>query len=216
MLIFFKHISICTQKYFIFALKKAPTDNSASRPASQQLEKWIVLDGDLDHPLLLDQVAFLQGRSISAHAKPTQIPETVKFIFETPTLNNICPAIISKALLVVQKDLDWKSVLETKVNEIALKYTVPQKKISFIHEASGRFFAELAQALESLEYRTVLHGNVRLGEISFANFVVAYISLLDCLLNRFIEELKQFSEGSFKLILENSKEMGEGNVYDYE
>ena len=144
------------------------------------------------------------------HTKPNRIPDTIKFIFETTTLNNISPGIISKALLIVQKGMDWKSVLDTKVNATSMKYTVPQTKISLIHECSTRFFKELSDSMESFSYRSVLHGNRFISEISFMNFIAAYVNLLDCLFHHYIDELKQFNEGSIMLMVESNA--NEGNM----
>jgi len=172
-----------------------------AKSTHKQFEKWIVLDADMNDTVLLDQVAFLKGRSLSTHASSSRLPDTIKFVFEASSLSNVSPAIVTKALLVVQRGLEWRSVLETKVNEVCVKYSVPQKKIALVHEMSGRLFGEWEAGVEALGFRSVLHGDVALARVSLCNFVFGYVNMVDCLLRRFVEELKRFDEGSVLTVL---------------
>jgi hypothetical protein len=109
--------------------------------------------------------------------------------------------------------VEWRSVLETKVNEVCVKYSVPQKKIALVHEMSGRLFGEWEAGVEALGFRSVLHGDVALAKVSLCNFVFGYVNMVDCLLRRFVEELKRFDEGSVLTVLEQGgKSEGKGVI----
>ena len=51
-----------------------------------------------------------------------------KFIYETTNLGHLSPSVISKLIVIVQVELDWPLVLEAKLNDLCLKYCVPQSK----------------------------------------------------------------------------------------
>lgn len=66
--------------------------------------------------------------------------------------------------------------------------------------------------IEELSFKSILHGNVSLSKISFKNFILAYINMLDCLLYQHIEDLKKFNEGIILLILKEDTSEGK-NTY---
>jgi hypothetical protein len=96
------------------------------------IEKWIILDSNLKDSLLIDQLTMMKSQLNLYPSSTNEIPNTVKFIIETPNLDNINPSIINRILLIVQQDLDFKHVLETKINEISVKYNIPQSKYNFL------------------------------------------------------------------------------------
>lgn len=54
--------------------------------------------------------------------------DNVKFIVETLNLDSASPSIISKSMLIIQQDLDWKHILESKITQVGLKYSLPKAK----------------------------------------------------------------------------------------
>ncbi len=202
------------ERNFMSTYEMARDQTRSNKPPHKQFEKWIILDAEMNDTVLMDQIAFLKSNSLTSHTRPNLIPDTVKFVFETSSLSNISPAIVSKTLLVVQRGLEWRSVLETKLNEVCMKYSVPQKKIALIHEMSGRLFGEWEANAESMGFRSVLHGGLPLSKVSFSNFVMGYVNLVDCLLRKFIEELKKFNEGSILSVLQQGGK-SEGKKSDW-
>ena len=155
------------------------------------LEKWILLDASIDDILLVDQIPLLKAQSNVSPSSTNKLPDTVKFIFETSNLNHINPSIINKCFLVVQPDLHWRGILESRLYTICLGYSVPQAKITILQEYSIRFFVDFQSQIEHLNYKSALHGNVSFNKLSFNTFIMAYINLVDCLLNKFVAELKR-------------------------
>jgi hypothetical protein len=93
------------------------------------IEKWIILDAvNLKDALLVDQLTTMKGQSNLYPSQSGEISDTVKFIIETPSMDGLNPAVVNRTLLIVQQDLDFKHVLETKINEISVRYNVPQSK----------------------------------------------------------------------------------------
>jgi hypothetical protein len=127
-----KIVSQCEDfHYSTWSLQKEQDLNKKFTYSS--IEKWIILDSNLNDSLLIDQITMMKSQSNLYPSSTNEIPETVKFIIETPNLDNINPSIINRTLLIVQQDLDFKHVLETKISEICVRYNVPQSKY-------GRFF----------------------------------------------------------------------------
>ncbi len=112
-----------------------------------KFENWIVLDSITDPILLDEQLCFLSKQSNRSSAVCQQLPgskfeqrldspesasfcwpDNAKFIVETSDLAEINPSLVGKAILVVQQRIEWKHVLETKIDEICFKYSVPQSK----------------------------------------------------------------------------------------
>ncbi|RNA43274.1 hypothetical protein BpHYR1_038795 [Brachionus plicatilis] len=117
--------------------------------------------------------------------------ENVKFIIETTNLDNASPSIISKSMLIIQQDLDWKHVLETKVVQIGLKYSIPKAKISILQEYAIRCFNQFESRVDLLDFKSIIHGNILIKSIGLNTFIFAYINLVDCLMKKFGAELKQ-------------------------
>ena len=81
-----------------------------------------------------------------------------------------------------------------------------------MHDYSSKLFAELSAHLSAHAYKSVLHGNAALSELGMANYVMSYMNVFDSLLRRFIDELKQFNEGSFLLVLEQAEHSDQGKL----
>ena len=120
----------------------------------KQFEKWVLLDSSINDTLMLDQILLLKSQSNAYHANTCKLPgkalnlffmldlkpfmqkisitlkkkDTIKFIFETSNLDNINPSIINKVLLIVQQDLNWRGILDSRLYTICLQYSVPQAK----------------------------------------------------------------------------------------
>lgn len=186
-------ITSCEQfHYSIQSLQKEHDVNK--KILFSTIEKWIVLDSEANDSLSLDQLTILRNQSNLDPAYTSRIPDTIKFIIETPTLRNLSPSLVNRALLIVQQDLDYKHVLETKLAEICFNYNVPQSKVSLLQEYSVRYFNDLHSTLDSLNYKSSLHNRTQLNKINFNNFIYSYAILVDCLMKRFDEQLKQASE----------------------
>lgn len=71
---------------------------------------------------------------------------------------------------------------------------------------------ELQQNLPLFGYKSILHGDVPLSMISFNNFIISYINIMDCLFKRFIDDLKQFNEGSILTALEQGNVEGKNGI----
>ena len=158
------------------------------------IEKWIILDSDINNSLLIDQVTILKNQSNIYPSYTCNIPETIKFIIETPNLDNLAPSVINRTLLIFQQDLDFKHVLETKLNEICLKYNVPQSKNSILQEYSVRYFNDLLPKMSLLSYKSMLHKQILLNKLNFINFIYSYSNFFDCLMKKFEVQLKQADE----------------------
>ncbi|CAF0731757.1 unnamed protein product, partial [Brachionus calyciflorus] len=186
---FSKLIGQCVSSYnSTYNLQKDQSNNK--KVNFKQIEKWIVLDSNIDEQTLVEQLALLNG-NVEPLSTPNKIPETVKFIIETPNLSNVSPSIISKTMLIIQQDLDWKYVLESKISQVGLKYSVPKSKVSILQEYAIRCFNEIKSRIDLLNFKSIIHGNLPLESISFNSFILLYVNLIDCLLKKFGTELKQ-------------------------
>ena len=63
-----------------------------------------------------------------------------------------------------------------------------------MQEYSNRFFTDLQSQMKTFTYKSVIHGNVLLNKMNFNHFVLNYVSLIDCLLKKFLNELKNANE----------------------
>lgn len=66
-----------------------------------------------------------------------------------------------------------------------------------LQEYSIRFFGEVHEKLDQLDYKSELHANMRLSRVNFVNFIITYSNLIDCLLKRHGDELKQTNDGKY-------------------
>ena len=185
-----KLITQCDNSY-ISAIKLEQEQSENKKIEYDQLEKWILLDSNINDTLMLDQILLLKAQSNAYFSNTNKLPDTIKFIFETSNLNNINPSIINKCLLVVQEDLSWRAILDSRLYSVCLGYSVPQAKITILQEYSIRFFVDLQSKITNLNYKSILHGNTSFGKLSFNTFILGYINLIDCLLNKYCAELKR-------------------------
>ena len=185
-----KLITQCENSY-ISTIKLEQEQSDNKKIEYDQLEKWILLDSNINDTLMLDQILLLKTQSNAYFSNTNKLPDTIKFIFESSDLNNINPSIINKCLLVVQQDLDWHAILESRLYSVCLGYSVPQAKITILQEYSIRFFVELQSKIANLNYKSILHGGKTFDKLSFNTFILGYINLIDCLLNKFCAELKR-------------------------
>ena len=44
-------------------------------------------------------------------------------------MGNLNPAVISKAMLIYQQDLEWSAVMDTKISKLCFKFSIPQSKL---------------------------------------------------------------------------------------
>lgn len=68
-----------------------------------------------------------------------------------------------------------------------------------LQEYSIRYFNEIHEKLEKLDYKSEIHGNLALNKLSFINFILTYNNLLDCLFLKFGSDLKQLNSGKNRL-----------------
>jgi hypothetical protein len=122
------------------------------------------------------------------------IKENTKFIIESTNLNHINPSIINKTLIIHQEGLEWHNILESRINEVCFKFSVPKSKTAILHEYSRRYFQDLHTDFKSLSYKSMLHGNIFLKDMSFLNFILSYSNIIDCLIKKHHEELKLNNE----------------------
>ena len=120
--------------------------------------------------------------------------ENTKFIIESNNLNHINPSIINKTLIISQEGLEWPNILESRLNEVCFKFSVPKSKTAILHEYSRRYFQDFHANLKNLSYKSMLHGNIQLNKMNFLNFILSYSNLIDCLIKKHHEELKLNNE----------------------
>jgi len=67
-----------------------------------------------------------------------------------------------------------------------------------LQEYSFRFFDETYEHMRTAghKYKSIVHSNRSLAQLSFNNFILAYSNLIDCLLQRNLSTLKEFVEGN--------------------
>lgn len=131
-------------------------------------------------------------------------------------------------MLIIQQDLDWKHVLESKIIQVGLKYSLPkakyniflyfwfyfinyfniQTRISILQEYAIRYFSDFEMRVDFLDFKSIIHGNVLIKSIGLNFFIFAFINMTDCLLKKFAFELKQTNEGmnmsKMELFISNS------------
>ena len=166
-------------------------------------QTWLVLDacGSDGTAKALDQLTHvLVNNSSSSSSSATNRKSNkgcLKCLVETSDLSDASPSLVATCLLVVQPELEWPSVLEAKLTTICSSHCVPRSRAGVVCEYSHRFFVELTQAIEHTalgDYKSLLHGDTRIRNMSVLNFVLAYATLFDCLLRKHGDELRALND----------------------
>ena len=69
--------------------------------------------------------------------------------------------------------------------------------MSYLQDYSCRLFADFETKYKYLTFRSVLHDNIQLGQMSFNNFILSYVNLIDCVLKRYVDDIKHTNLGIF-------------------
>lgn len=68
--------------------------------------------------------------------------------------------------------------------------------MSYFQEYTIKLFNEFYPKFKQLKFKSILHGDVYLNEINFNNFILSYSNMIDCLLKRYADDLKQSNRGN--------------------
>jgi hypothetical protein len=101
---------------------------------------------------------------------------------------------LSQALVVSQEQLEWQTVFDSKINILSLKFMLPQSRCTYIQELVRSLFTETEHHLSQSSYKSILHSRKNTHDINMINFVLAFINLIECLLKRHFDDLKQDSK----------------------
>ncbi len=63
-----------------------------------------------------------------------------------------------------------------------------------LQEYSVRYFNELSPKMSSMNFKSMLYNNKEINKLNFNNFIYSYSNLIDCLLKKFIDDLKKSDE----------------------
>lgn len=66
--------------------------------------------------------------------------------------------------------------------------------MAFMQDYSSRLFTELEKNFKQLTFKSVLHGNTNINQMSYNSFIFSYINMIDCLLKRYIDEIKHMNQ----------------------
>ncbi len=137
----------------------------------------------------------LKGDLKPFNSTSDKINDSVKFIFETTNISNVSPAILNETLLISQNNIHWRYILESKISLLSLKFMLPQARSTYIQELTQVLFLETETHMNGSMYKSILHSKILINKLNMVNYVLTFMQLIDCLLEKHIEDLKKTSAG---------------------
>jgi hypothetical protein len=67
--------------------------------------------------------------------------------------------------------------------------------MSYLQDYSCRLFTDFETRHKNLTFKSVLHGNIQLSQMSFNNFIMSYSNFIYCVLKRFLDDIKHANLG---------------------
>lgn len=71
---------------------------------------------------------------------------------------------------------------------------LPQSRCTYIQELVKNLFTATEAHLRQSNYKSILHSRKNISELNMINFVLSFINLIECLLKRHSDDLKQDSK----------------------
>ena len=87
----------------------------------------------MNNTQLFDELAITKGKLAPFSTTSASISHSTKFIIETTHLSHLNPSTVFDTLFLHQDFIEWKSVLEGKIqNDLSLKFSLSQSRYFFI------------------------------------------------------------------------------------
>ena len=67
--------------------------------------------------------------------------------------------------------------------------------MAFTQDYSIKLFTDLYANSKKLKFKSILHGNLYMNEMNFNNFILSYTNMIDCVLKKYADDIKQGNQG---------------------